>query len=77
MRHKYLRVSVFMFLELLKHGTEGIRVVSNPLPEDTKFVRAGYDSFGNLFLTLESKEWPEVAEFDELLELPQTLFEKK
>jgi hypothetical protein len=32
--------------------------VQNPLPKDTKFIRYGYDSFGNLMMVIESDEFP-------------------
>ena len=78
MRVACLRVSVEVFLEFCKGGddTRRVRVVEHGLPADTRFIRAGHDQFGNLFLTLESREFEDIPEHQQMPELKGPVFER-
>lgn len=43
----------------LKTGTHKVNV-SNGLPEDAQFLRAGHDEMGNCYYVFCSEEWPEL-----------------
>lgn len=76
MRVKYIRTTPELLVEVMKHGTAGVRPVANHLPSDARFIRAGLDPVGGLNLVLESSEWPEVREGEVMVELPPVLMER-
>lgn len=72
MRVKLLYISIDAYLEAFKDRdhTALFTMVSNPLPADVKCVRVGFDQFGLLLATLESKSWPDVPEGETIPLLP-------
>lgn len=76
MRHAVLRVWANSFIEFNKLGAKNIKVVENALPSDTRFIRAGHDDFGNLYLVVESKKFKNLKEGHLLPELPPVVFRK-
>ena len=75
MKEACLRVSIYFLLDLCKKGVNHHIKVHNPVPMDAKFLRAGHDQYGNLYLVLESEEFKDLQDGDIIPEL-QPLFEK-
>ena len=65
MRYRILRFNFQLFLNLLK-ANEQLIYLTYPLPEDTKFVRAGYDFTGKLFIVIQSETFNELKEGEEI-----------
>lgn len=76
MRLAYLQVSAFLFLEFCKNGADRVRIVANKLPDDARFIRAGHDNLGSLYLVLESEEFIDLKEGEEIPRLPDVMLEK-
>jgi hypothetical protein len=76
MKHAILRVSSYILLELCKNGAEKTRIVKNELPQDAKFIRAGHDQSGDMFLVIESESFRELKDGDEIPILENPLFER-
>lgn len=76
MKHAVLRFNVNIMLEHLKEDSKNMVIKNNPLPNDTKFVRGGYDCFGNLYLVLESSTFEDIKENDGYPVIPNPEFER-
>ena len=72
-----LQLTPHIFIELCKHGVEKTLVVDNKLPEDTQFIRAGHDQFGNLFLVLQSDSFEEIENGGKMPMLENPVFSRK
>lgn len=58
-RYKYIRLSGDMYVRLLTNKMV-FDIIANPLPKDTKYIRSGFDSMGNIIMIIESQEFPEI-----------------
>ncbi len=80
MKYKIVKIHTSAFIDILKHGIyNNVRVVSNALPEDAKFIRAftnDTSGWGYISLVIESELFPEIQEGDLMEVLPYPIFEK-
>ena len=64
-------------IDIMKHGTDGVEIVENPLPEDARFVGSSFDPFSlTSLLFVSSESFDEVTENAQVPEHPRTLFRK-
>lgn len=64
-RWRYIRMMASSYVEVLKSKTFPVEIV-NPLPADTKVVRTGTDALGTLIIMIESSEFEEINEGEEV-----------
>ena len=75
MRLRYLPVTADFFIDLCKGGEFHV-ACQNPLPQDARIIRMGHDMFGQLELVIESQEFGDVEEGDEIPRQPKPLFNR-
>lgn len=67
MRIRTLQFTGDFLVSMLKEGNViQAAVVSNGLPADARFVRAGHDYSGSLYLVIESASFDDIEEGDEI-----------
>lgn len=74
-RFKYIALSADHYLHMIKNNAIMDKVL-NPLPNDARFIRGGNDAMGNIFLVIESAEFDEVDENDEIPFYGHLVFQK-
>ena len=75
-RLRYIPVYTDFFIDCLKGGEIHAICVDNVLPQDTKMVRMGHDQLGSMFIVVESEEFDDIGEYDEIPQHPKPLFKR-
>ena len=79
MKYMILKASPIIFVEMCKKGEIHAKVVSNALPDDTKYIRMFID-YGSgapqINLVLESNSFNEIKDEKVIPVLPNPMFEK-
>lgn len=74
-RYRYIAVSADMYVKLLRNECIMDKIL-NPLPKDTRYIRGGTDAIGNIFLVIESSEFDELKEHEEIPFHGHIMFER-
>lgn len=75
MRYKYVRTHLpFIINTFIQNKESHFRCVVG-LPEGTKYIRAGHDYMGNMYMIVEHESFPDIDENSEIEEI-NILFEK-
>lgn len=77
MRVKILRVQADAFIRMQKRDPLGkpvVQLVDNPLPDDARVIRIGYDYTGWLQFVIESQSFPDLNDGDAMPDLPAPTF---
>jgi hypothetical protein len=76
MKYAILQVSPEFLVEFCKGSStpQWVIVTKHPLPHDARFVRAGHDDTGELFLVIESETFDDIPPGERLPSLPVPQF---